>query len=68
MVEELINAYMQQKEFEIFKSLDFNMSAPTGSDILYCALKLAKKDFNFQNLYNFVSKLSIRHIYGQDYD
>jgi hypothetical protein len=46
-VEELINAYMQQKEFEIFKSLDFNMSAATGSDILYCALKLAKKDFNF---------------------
>jgi hypothetical protein len=39
MVEELINAYMQQKEFEIFRSLDFNMGAPTGSDIFYCALK-----------------------------
>ena len=56
---------MQKKEFEIFESLDFNMSAPTGSDILFCALKHAKKDLNFQNLYNLVSKLSIRHIYGQ---
>jgi hypothetical protein len=56
---------MQQKEFEIFKSLDFNISAPTGSDILFCALKLTKKDFNFQNLYNLVCKLSVRHIYGQ---
>jgi Ca2+-binding EF-hand superfamily protein len=63
MVEELINAYMQQKEFEIFKSLDFNMSAPTGSDILFCVLKLGKQNIDFENLYSLVSKLSIRHIY-----
>jgi len=64
-VEDLINAYMQQKEFEIFKSLDFNISAPTGSDILFYTLKLVKINFNFQNLFNLVCKLSVRHLYGQ---
>ena len=64
-MEDLINAYMQQKEFELFKSLGFNISAPTGSDILFYTLKLVKINFNFQNLFNLVCKLSVRHLYGQ---
>lgn len=57
---------MQQKEFEIFKSLDFNMCAPTGSDILYCALKFIQEDFNLniEYIYSLVSKFAIRHIFS----
>jgi|APCry1669189034_1035192.scaffolds.fasta_scaffold578436_1 hypothetical protein len=68
MVEELINAYMQQKEFEIFRSLDFNLSAPTGSDILFCALKSFSQNLNFEILYKLVSRFSVRHIYLENLD
>jgi len=55
---------MQQKEFEIFKSLDFNMCAPIGSDILYCALKFVPDiNLNIEYIYSLVSKFAIRHIF-----
>lgn len=46
---------MQQKEFEIFSSLDFNLNMPTGAEIFYSSLKFTKKDFDCEKLFTVVS-------------
>jgi hypothetical protein len=59
--------FIQFREFEVLISCDYNMTQPTGYDILTSLLKMSNSDYNFRDFLAVVHTLSIRHILSGQY-